>query len=172
FQKPVVLDEICYEGNIQHGWGNISAQELVRRFWEATCRGGYAGHGETYLHPENHLWWSHGGKLYGESPERFKFLAKIMNEMPLHGLMPAQQRWDDVTATTEFIFPTGNYYLIYYGFNRPSFREFDFQADKKYEIDVIDTWNMTIERVGVFSGHFEIPLPGREYMALRLRAVE
>lgn len=172
FQKPIVLDEICYEGNIQHGWGNISAQELVRRFWEATCRGGYAGHGETYLHPENRLWWSHGGKLHGESPERFKFLAKILNEMPLHGLMPAPRRWDDVTASTEFIFPVGDFYLIYYGFNRPSFREFDFQEDKKYEVDVIDTWNMTIERVGVFSGHFEVPLPGREYMAIRLRAVE
>ena len=35
YRKPVVLDEICYEGDIQHGWGNISAQELVRRFWEA-----------------------------------------------------------------------------------------------------------------------------------------
>ncbi|MBN2625891.1 MAG: DUF5060 domain-containing protein, partial [Spirochaetales bacterium] len=49
FRKPVVLDEICYEGNIQHGWGNISGKELVRRFWEAACRGGYAGHGETYM---------------------------------------------------------------------------------------------------------------------------
>ena len=41
YKKPVVLDEICYEGNIEHGWGNISGQELVRRFWEAACRGGY-----------------------------------------------------------------------------------------------------------------------------------
>lgn len=45
YGKPVVLDEIAYEGNIQHGWGNISGKELVRRFWESACRGGYAGHG-------------------------------------------------------------------------------------------------------------------------------
>ena len=45
YRKPVILDEICYEGDIQHGWGNISGQELVRRFWEAAVRGGYAGHG-------------------------------------------------------------------------------------------------------------------------------
>ena len=49
YRKPVVLDEICYEGNLQFGWGNISGKELLRRFWEATCRGGYAGHGETLL---------------------------------------------------------------------------------------------------------------------------
>ena len=48
-EKPVVLDEIAYEGNIQHGWGNISGEELVRRFWEAAVRGGYPGHGETYM---------------------------------------------------------------------------------------------------------------------------
>ena len=39
YKKPVVLDEIAYEGNIQHGWGNISGQEMTRRFWEALCRG-------------------------------------------------------------------------------------------------------------------------------------
>ena len=37
YKKPVVLDEIAYEGNIQHGWGNISGKEMTRRFWEAFC---------------------------------------------------------------------------------------------------------------------------------------
>ena len=41
FGKPVVLDEIAYEGNIQHGWGNITGEEMVRRFWEGAVRGGY-----------------------------------------------------------------------------------------------------------------------------------
>ena len=40
YRKPVVLDEIAYEGNIQYGWGNITGEEMVRRFWEAACRGG------------------------------------------------------------------------------------------------------------------------------------
>lgn len=73
YRKPVVLDEIAYEGNIQQGWGNITAQEMVRRFWEATCRGGYAGHGETYLNEEGILWWSHGGSLSGESHKGLSF---------------------------------------------------------------------------------------------------
>ena len=34
YHKPVILDEICYEGNIQFGWGNISGEEMTRRFWE------------------------------------------------------------------------------------------------------------------------------------------
>ena len=50
-QKPVVLDEICYEGNIEHGWGNISGQELVSLL-EATCRGRYASHGEHTFIPK------------------------------------------------------------------------------------------------------------------------
>ena len=89
YGKPVVLDEIAYEGNIPHGWGNISGQEMVRRFWEAVCRGGYPGHGETFLHPEGVLWWSHGGKLHGESHKRFQFLMDIWKETPGGGgLMP------------------------------------------------------------------------------------
>lgn len=39
YRKPIVMDEIAYEGNIQHGWGNISGEEMLRRFWEAACRG-------------------------------------------------------------------------------------------------------------------------------------
>lgn len=31
YRKSVVLDEITYDGNIQHGWGNISGEELIRR---------------------------------------------------------------------------------------------------------------------------------------------
>ena len=32
YKKPIILDEIAYEGNIQHGWGNISGKEMTRRF--------------------------------------------------------------------------------------------------------------------------------------------
>ena len=51
YRKPVIYDECKYEGNIPRRWGNISAQEMVRRFWLGTCRGAYVGHGETYLDP-------------------------------------------------------------------------------------------------------------------------
>jgi len=172
YKKPVVIDEVAYEGNIQHGWGNISGKELVRRFWEATCRGGYAVHGETYLHPEDKLWWSHGGVLHGESPARLAFLYRIIKETPGHGLKPVSAKWDEVAATTEEIFSSGSYFLYYYGFNRPSFREYYFDDFNEYEVEVIDTWEMTIENKGRFKGAFSIDLPGKEYVAVRIRKVE
>lgn len=173
YKKPVVLDEIAYEGNLQHGWGNISGQELVRRFWEAALRGGYAGHGETYIDENNVLWWSHGGRLHGESPERFKFLLKILKETPGLGLAPMEAKWDEVAARVESIpFHDEGYYLYYYGFNRPSFREYYYDDEHTYEAEVIDTWNMTITKAGIFKGKFILNLPGREYIAVRIRCVD
>lgn len=49
YQKPIVFDEFCYEGDIHYSWGNISAQEMTHRFWCAYCIGAFATHGETYL---------------------------------------------------------------------------------------------------------------------------
>jgi len=170
YQKPIVLDEIAYEGNIQHGWGNISGQELIRRFWEAACRGGYGGHGETYMHPKDILWWSHGGVLHGDSPARIGFLMKILKETPGIGLAPMFTRWDEVAAQVEETIPgRSGYYLIYYGFNRPSFREYHFDDEHEYRVEIIDTWEMTIEDYGVFKGHFRVELPGKEYMAVRVQ---
>ena len=171
FGKPIVLDEIAYEGNIQHGWGNISGKEMVRRFWEATCRGGYAGHGETFMHPDDVLWWSHGGVLHGESPERLAFLGRVLNETPGVGLAPMDGYWDAVAARADEVFDRSGYYLYYFGFMRPSFREFRFDEDSEYRAEVIDTWEMTIEDRGIHRGSFRIELPGKEYMAVRIRRV-
>lgn len=82
YGKPIVFDEICYEGNIDMGWGNISAFELTHRFWTATVYGGYCTHGETYLDPDDILWWAKGGILKGESPERIAFLRGIVESLP------------------------------------------------------------------------------------------
>lgn len=140
------MDEIAYEGNIQFGWGNISGREMVRRFWEAALRGGYPGHGETYRNEED-----------------------ILKQIPGHGLMPYHCDWDEVCAVPQEISgAVKNYYLIYYSFMRPSFRELYFDDVSMWKVSVIDTWNMTIEERGVFSGKFRIDLPGREYMAVRV----
>ncbi len=170
YKKPVVLDEIAYEGNIVHGWGNISGEELVRRFWEATVRGGYAGHGETYMHPENILWWSHGGELYGTSQERIKFLHGILCETPGLGLKHTTQfNWDDNAAVPDAVFSKNDYYLFYYGLNRPSSRNFYFDDESEFFVEIIDTWEMTVKEAGIFKGKFSVDLPGKEYMAVRIR---
>ena len=152
------------------GWGNISGQELVRRFWEASMRGGYAGHGETYLDPENDiLWWSHGGELHGESPARIRFLHGILCQTPGLGLRESEGSFDEVVAVPDTPSHQEEYEIHYYGFGRPSFR--DFQKEGSWQVEVIDTWEMTITPLGTHSGKFRIPLPGKEYMAIRLRRV-
>ncbi len=171
FKKPVIFDEFGYEGDIEWGWGNITGQEVVRRFWEAICRGGYATHGETFVNPENVLWWSHGGTLHGESGERLKFLYKILCETPGHGLKLYRLYWDDVAAVPDEPWNRGEYYLIYYGFNRPSFRSFYFDDTTEYRVEIIDTWNMTITDAGIYKGRFTIQLPKRQYMAIRLKKI-
>lgn len=167
YKKPIVLDEIAYEGNIQHGWGNITAEELVRRFWEAACRGGYGGHSETYICAENVLWWSHGGILHGESSERIAFLKNILEQLPKNCLAPYKSSWDDVCGISENA-DGRKCYIFYYSFMRPSFREYYFDDDTEYLVEVIDTWNMTINNLGSFCGKFSVPLPSRQYMAVRI----
>lgn len=179
YDKPVVWDEICYEGNVSQGWGNISGEELVRRFWEAFVRGGYAGHGETYM--GNKIWWSHGGVLRGTSEPRIRFLRKIMEQTPGKFLKCVNRAFDEVVGvpyqTTvkprSFFEPVEyvDYEIHYYGFGRPSEREFELPSDQKYQVEVIDTWNMTVTDMGIHSGYTKVELPGREYMAVRLRRV-
>ena len=172
YRKPVVLDEICYEGNIQFGWGNISGQEMVRRFWEAAVRGGYPGHGETYLGHNDVLWWSHGGVLHGESHKRFRFLLDVMKETPGIGLRTSPEcRWDEVYGIPEDRQLEGTYFLYYYSFMCPSFRTFRLDENSRYQVTVLDTWEMTREDRGVFSGTFNVELPGKPYMAIQIKKV-
>ena len=176
YGKPVVLDEIAYEGNIPCGWGNIRGEEMVRRFWEGAMRGGYPGHGETILTGETDgkdpvLWWSHGGKLRGESWKRVRFLLKILSETPGHGLKRKTIEWDCTTAVPEddaAAEETG-YRIDYFSFMCPSSRTYDMKDGGAWAAEVIDTWNMTAEPAGTFAGKFTVPLPGRPYMAIRLR---
>lgn len=169
YGKPVVMDEIAYEGDIPHGWGNITAEEMVRRFWEAAVRGGYPGHGETYLTKDRILWWSHGGVLHGESHKRFQFLLDTLNETPGIGLKQCPQFWDEICAVPEE--GEGNYYLFYYSFMRPSYRDFFFDENSQWQVQVLDTWNMTREMRGIYKGHFRIELPARQYMAIQLKKI-
>jgi Domain of unknown function (DUF5605)/Domain of unknown function (DUF5060)/Protein of unknown function (DUF4038) len=166
YGKPVVIDECGYEGDLDQGWGNISGRELVRRFWEGAVRGGYTGHGETYLNEREELWWSKGGALTGESPERIRFLLEVTAAAPGGVLDPLPSDWDVRWGGSE------DYRIAYLGFGRPRYRDITTPPDSRWLVDVIDTWNMTITRQpGVFTGTFRIDLPAREFMAIRLIAV-
>jgi hypothetical protein len=79
---------------------------------------------------------------------------------------------DIVAAAVDLGSNDPGYYLIYCSFNCYSFRIFHFDDLYDYHVEVIDTWNMTIEDRGIHRGKFRVELPGREYMAVRLRRVE
>ncbi|UVJ41367.1 DUF5605 domain-containing protein [Arthrobacter sp. CJ23] len=166
WQKPVVIDECAYEGNIDQGWGNITGEEMTRRFWEGAVRGGYVGHGETYMHAQDILWWAKGGEFHGSSPERIAFLRRIVAETPGGFLEPLPSAWDVPTAGIRY-----EYELSYFGFNQPTYRNFVMPAGRKYVVDIIDTWNMTIDTLpGTVEGRFRVELPGRQFVAVRIRA--
>jgi hypothetical protein len=143
---------------------------MVHRFWWGMAGGGYVGHGETYLHPQDILWWSKGGVLHGESPARITFLRKLLEEHAGGGLNPvtfpnAQSRTDSV----------GNgeaYYLFYFGVAQPGRFHFSLPEGKSYQLDIIDPWNMTITPVpGTHSGNFWLELPSKPYHAVQARQV-
>jgi hypothetical protein len=167
YGKPVVIDECGYEGDIDQGWGNLSGTELVRRFWEGAIRGGYVGHGETYLNEREELWWSKGGELTGDSPGRIRFLLEIIDAAPAGVIEPLPSDWDVRWGGAD------DYRIAYFGFGRPRYRDITMPPGTRWLVDVIDTWNMTILRQpGIFEGSFRIELPGREFMAIRLVRAE
>src|SRR5665213_365348 len=186
YHKPVVYDEVQYEGNIPSGWGRLSAEELVFRFWNATVAGTYCGHGETYKSDDQVLWWSKGGVLKGQSPARLAFLKKVLADAPAEGIEPIDR------SHPEYGGQPGEYYLVYLGKQTPT--NWDFEIPKpapdqpqladgmKFTAEVLDTWNMTVTPVlGEFTlkriddsfyadaNGRSIPLPGKPYIAIRIK---
>jgi hypothetical protein len=152
--KPVVLDELGYEGDIDRRWGNLTGQTITRRFWEGMTAGGFVGHGECFVDTD-HRWISSGGTLIGESPERIAFLRRIIDEGPA----------DWIAARDH------GYRLDYIGDRRPAFHEVEL-GDAEHRIEIIDTWAMTIEPLpGTHRGRCRIPL-GRTDLAVRIRRVD
>jgi hypothetical protein len=191
YRKPIVFDEVKYEGDIPKRWGNLSAEEMVHRFWAGTIGGTYVGHGETYLSPDDILWWSKGGVLKGKSPARLAFLKKILDDAPAKGINPID-KWQN----PEYAGESSEYYLVYFGKEKPTEWEFKLPnppqlkglppvEEMKFTAEVIDAWDMTITPVeGTFSlkkltDYFygdvdgrKIKLPGKPYMAIRIKRVK
>lgn len=174
YGKPVIADECGYEGNIDFGWGNLMGEELVRRYWEGCLRGGYLTHGETYIDKGETIWWSHGGELYGTSVERIAFLKQILSEVP-ETASPLnitaenhEENWDSTC-----IHDGEEFYLYYYGFSRPLYRNYTLPEGKVYKLELIDTWNMTIEELSdTYIDKIRIKMPAKQYMAVRMKQVK
>ena len=185
YRKPIVFDEVKYEGNIERRWGQLTAEEMVHRFWQGTIAGTYVGHSETYVHPNNIQWLSRGGVLHGQSPARLEFLKKVLESAPPEGLEPID-KWQDLRTAGK----AGEYYIVYFGKERPTQWLFELPGNKiakgaGFRVEVLDTWNMTITPVdGIFKttavnryvvhaeGDHSVKLPGKPYMALRIRRTD
>jgi hypothetical protein len=106
--------------------------------------------------------------LYGKSPERIAFLHRIMTEAPADGVYPFHNQWNKET----YLIKDREWYLFYYGNSQQAMARVMLPKDRKFRLEVIDTWNMTITPVdGEFSGRSEIQLPGRPYFAVRAKVI-
>ena len=181
WKKPVVFDEVKYEGNLNKRWGNISAGEMVRRFWLGIVNGCYVTHGETYL-PETEaafredttptLWWSHGGALHGESSAGIALLRRLVEESagPRPGFFAQDKPYylnatvyggaDGKQAQTILYF-MDQHQPVWYEFPLP---EGDFTAER------VDTLTNTVTPIpGTHRGRTKLKLPVKPYGAVRFR---
>jgi hypothetical protein len=171
YGKPVINDECEYEGDILFPWGNISGKELVNRAWLGYAYGTYVGHGETFDHPSENLWWSHGGVLRGESVPRLAFLKDFMLATSPQGLEvpnPGYWMWTRMAAGR-----TNKHFVYYFAEHQPNtWPLWDVDEGKSYRAEVIDCWEMTISPVeGMFRKGDQVPMPARPYHALRITEV-
>jgi hypothetical protein len=196
WHKPVVYDEVKYEGDPDAPrWGNLTGRELVHRFWCGTVAGTYVGHSEFHTDGAGAVWLGEGGVLKGESPPRLSFLRRVLEEGPPE-LDPVDQ-WQDADMGGV----SGEYYLVYFGRAAPASWPFALPVGHRpwwrqtvpyrqlvdgmrFQVEIIDTWAMTITPVeSVFTTKAKdrfsfvdqdgrsIPLPGKPYVALRIRYV-
>ena len=117
-------------------------------------------HGETYQHPEDILWWSKGGQLYGETPERISFLQELVNEYG-NGLQGKPGE--------DYIAEGDGYILHYLGEQVSDIYSYELPDNSVYRIELIDTWNMTIQSIGNFQGNVQMDIPSKKYLAVRMQ---
>jgi hypothetical protein len=170
-----------YEGNLPRRWGNLSGEEMTRRFWLGVIAGCYVTHGETYLNAgggedeNDKIWWSNGGKLSGSSPARIGFLRKLLEETTTTGLEASPEPYylnavSFAHGQQGFEAKAPAAILYYFDFHQPIQYTFPLGAGT-YRAELIDPWQMTLTPVaGSFSGKPTLQLPGRPYQAIRFRS--
>lgn len=187
WHKPVIYDEVMYEGNLDRRWGNITGEELTRRFWLGVMAGCYVTHGETYLdadHPVSEdttatLLWANGGTIKGASPARIGFLRKLVEETAADAGVHAARTGLEAGATqyypNAFSVDAGGklaqHVFFYFDDHQPIRYEFPL-PEGTFTAELIDPWAMTITALpGKFQGKTKLKLTGRPYQAVRFKRV-
>jgi hypothetical protein len=150
YKKPLLFDEMRYEGDVPSGWGNLSGQEMTSYFWMAGLSGGYGTHGETFQNNSDDStevrWWAKGGKLTGESPERIRFFISVMEQAPVTEMIPeiiGHGHLQDLNTNIYILSKPGKYYLAYAAASDQTI-EINLEGNADYKLEIIDTWNMKI----------------------------
>jgi Domain of unknown function (DUF5060)/Domain of unknown function (DUF5605)/Protein of unknown function (DUF4038) len=181
YNKPIVLDEVKYEGDLVQRWGHLTGEEMVARFWQGTIAGTYVGHSESFNNPGGTVWMNQGGVLKGQSAARIGFLKGIVASAGERDIDPID-KWQDVRTAGK----AGEFYLVYFGEEKPTSWKFELpkaglKEGMRFKVEVVDTWGMTVSPVeGEFvisaEGKYryeahegrEVVLPGRRGMAVRI----
>jgi Domain of unknown function (DUF5060)/Protein of unknown function (DUF4038)/Domain of unknown function (DUF5605) len=159
--KPIIYDELQYEGDIDRRWGNLSAEEMTRRFWLAIIYGAYASHGEVFISENGESSWSDAGRLRGESPTRIAFLRALLEKITKTGLTPADTPYYLNAGTSNELI------LYYFDYHRPARYDFPLPATANFSATLIDPFAMTTTPIsGTFSGKSRIQLPNKPYQAI------
>jgi len=169
WNKPIIYDEVQYEGDVERRWGNLTAEEMTHRFWHATVRGVYASHGEVFMPEEtgphaHEPHWSDAGRLRGESAARIKYLRDLVAGHTSIGLNEFEGSYYHCSGIPDEL------YLWYFDYHRPARYEFPLPNTANFEATLIDPFAMKETKLeGTFSGKSRIELPNRPYQAILFR---
>jgi hypothetical protein len=166
WNKPIVHDEIQYEGDVDRRWGNLSAEEMTHRFWLATVRGVYASHGEVFISDTGEASWSDAGRLHGESAARIAFLRALIERITRTGLEEAEGAYYlNAGNANETI-------LYYFNVHRPARYDFPLPVTTTWSATIIDPFAMAETKLpGTFTGKSRITLPSKPYRAVLFQKV-
>jgi hypothetical protein len=171
WNKPIIYDEIQYEGDVDRRWGNLSAEEMTRRFWLATVRGVYATHGEVFISADSgptagESSWSDAGRLRGESGLRIAFLRALVERITKVGLNEFEGAYYLSAGTPDELI------LYYLDYHRPARYDFPLPATANFSATLIDPVAMTATRLpGTFTGKSRIALSSKPYHAVLFQKV-
>jgi hypothetical protein len=165
WNKPIVYDEIQYEGDVDRRWGNLSEEEMTYRFWLAIIHGVYATHGEVFGttddDPSPQTTWSDAGALRGESGPRIAFLRGIVEKATKTGFNESEGAY-----YMNAVDLAGNI-LYYFDVHRPAKYDFPLPTTGNFSAMLIDPVAMTTTQLpGTFTGKSKIKLPSKPYRAV------
>lgn len=162
YNKPLLFDEMRYEGDVSSGWGNMSSEDMTSYFWMAGLSGGYGTHGDTYRNNSDHetevRWWAKGGLLVGRSPLRIAFFKFFMETLPIKEMTPGIEDNGNLKNLNNNVYTLSKENEIYVSYVADANVEINLElmGNQPYQFTVIDTWNMKIVSDGtVPSGEFE-----------------